>query len=109
MGDFTFTSTAECELCGKFLSSSDEDCDHDGQIVETHLFRRIGGGRDSLVGVECTVRRKWHKLEEKVGDDWIAYEWLGPRSSVEAMVNGIMWDSIEDLPMMEMSADAPKL
>jgi hypothetical protein len=106
MSDFSFTATAECDLCGRYLSSSDEDCDHGGHPVETHVFRRLFGGRDSMTGVESTVRHKWHKLEEKVGDDWIAYQYLGPRCSVTTMLNGT-WDSVEDLPVASTSVDAP--
>ncbi len=108
MTDFTFTSTAECDLCGAYLSSSDDECDHDGQPIETHVFRRLSEGRDSMVGVECAIRHKWHALEEKVGEDWIAYQWLGTRESVENMLSGTMWDDIEDLPMRAMSLDAPE-
>jgi len=107
MTEFTFTSTSECDLCGAYLSSSDEDCDHDGQSVGVHVFRRMNEGRDSMVGVECAIRYKWYKLEEKVGEDWIAYQWLGTRESVESMLSGAMWDDVEDLPMRAMSLDAP--
>lgn len=108
MTEFTFTSTAECELCGAFLSSSNDDCDHDGQPVGIHVFRRMSEGRDSMVGVECAIRYKWYALEEKAGDDWIAYQWLGTKESVENMLNAPSWNDIEDLPMRAMSLDAPK-
>ena len=108
MADFTFTSTSECDFCGAYLSSSDEDCDHDGNPVETHVFRRMNSGRESLIGVECAIQYKWYALEEKVGDDWIAYQWLGTREFVESMVNSVMWDNVEELPMKAMSLDAPK-
>jgi len=106
MTDFTFTSTAECDKCGAYLSASDEECDHDGQPVDVHVFRRINEGRESMIGVECAIRYKWHALEEKIGEDWIAYQWLGTRESVENMLNGY-WDSVEDLPKRAMSLDAP--
>lgn len=107
MTEFTFSATAECDLCGAYLSSSDEDCDHDGQPVDVHVFRRLSDGRESMIGVECAIRYKWYALEEKVGDDWIAYQWLGTRESVENMLSGNMWESIEDLPHRAMSLDAP--
>lgn len=107
MTDFTFTATAECELCGAYLSSSDEECDHDGRPVDKHLFRRLSEGRDSLIGVRSTARQKWYRLEEKVGDDWIAYEYLGTKDTVNSMLDGMMWESVEDLPKIAMSIDAP--
>lgn len=108
MGDFTFTSTAECDACGEYLSSSSDDCDHRGQPVETHVFRRLGEGRDSMAGVECTVRYKWNALEEKLGDEWIQYQWLGTREDVESMLSRGMWKSVGELPHQEMSVDASK-
>jgi hypothetical protein len=106
MTDFTFTSTAECGLCGAHLSSSDEDCDHDGTPVDTWTFRRLYEGRDSLVGVECTNSQKWYKLEEKVGDDWIAYQFIGRRNVIESMLSS-HWDSVEDLPVRSTAVAAP--
>jgi len=107
MSEFTFTSTAECDMCGMYLSSSDDKCDHDGHEVKTHVFRRIGEGRKSITGVESTAKYKWYKLEEKVGDEWIAYQWVGPRESVDRMISSTSWDSIAELPSMEMSIRAP--
>lgn len=107
MSDFTFSSTAECDVCGAFLSSSDEECDHDAKSVDKHVFRKLGEGRDSLVGVKTTANYKWYALEEKVGEDWIAYQYLGPKGSVENMASGPVWDSIEDLPHQTMAVDAP--
>lgn len=107
MSEFSFTATAECDLCGAYLSSSDEACDHDGQTVNTYIFREIGKGRDSMKGVEATAQHKWHALERKVGDDWKKYEWLGTRESVTTMLNG-HWETVEDLPHRAMSLDAPR-
>jgi hypothetical protein len=107
MSDFSFSATAECNECGAYLSSSDEDCDHNGQPVSTHIFRRLGEGRDSMTGVQSTPMHKWYRLEEKLGDDWIAYEYLGPKDQVEAMLNGDTWDSVKELPKLAMSLDAP--
>lgn len=107
MSDFTFTSAAQCELCGNHLSSSDEDCDHDGTPVDTYVFRRLSGGRETMKGVECAESYKWHKLEEKVGDDWIAYQFIGSRSHVEGMLSEPMWDGVSDLPIRSMATHAP--
>lgn len=49
----------------------------------------------------------WYKLEEKIGDDWIAYQYLGPRDQVESMLTDIMWDDVSDLPMRAMATHAP--
>lgn len=90
-------------MCGAYLSSSDEDCDHDGQEVTKHLFREIAGGRDSLVGVECCETLAWQKLQEGVGDDWIGYEYLGPKPWVNENLRAGTWDSIEDMPKRSMA------
>lgn len=105
MTDFTFTSTSECDMCGKYLSSSDEECDHDGHTVETHVFRRMNEGRDSMVGVKSTTQHKWYALEEKIGDDWIAYQWLGTRDEVNSSLK--RYDCFAKIPMRAMSLDAP--
>lgn len=117
MSDFSFTATAQCELCGNYLESSDADCDHDGQKVQQQFFRRITSGNSSegqsasekphTVAIEATNRWKWYALARELGDDWIAYEWLGPRSQVESMLKGSMWDDVDDLPNRTMSLDAP--
>jgi hypothetical protein len=103
---FSFTATAKCDECGQLLGSSDENCDHDGAPVDKHLFRELGEGRESLVGVKTTNSYKWHKLAQKVGDYWIAYQYLGPKSSVNRMLQ-VSWDSVKELPQQEMSASAP--
>jgi len=108
MTDFSFSATAECDLCGAYLSASDEECDHDGWEVNKHVFRRLGEGRESMTGVRCTARYKWYKLEEKIGDDWIAYEYLGTKDHVNSMLKSSMWDGFGDIPKISMSTDAPR-
>lgn len=107
MSDFTFSATTECEMCGKALSSSTDDCDHDGRPVATHVFRRMRGGRDTITGVESAPQYKWHKLSKKIGDDWIAYQYIGTRDNVDNMLDDSMFGDIEDLPMKEMALNAP--
>lgn len=97
MGKFSITSAATCDLCGKMLSTSDEECDHDGREPMKCIFRRLNEGRDSLVGVKsCGGEHKWQKLYEKVGDDWKAYAYLGPMEDVNSFLNNGVYDSIED-------------
>lgn len=107
MGDFSFSATARCEACGAYLSASDEGCDHDGDPVRVRVFREISGGRDDLVGVEATGWWMWHALNDKVGDEWIKYEYLGPREDVNLMLKCGYWDGVADLPKISMSADVP--
>lgn len=102
---FSFSATARCGKCGEYLSSSDEECDHDGQEVQQHVFRHITD--DDVVAVEATARYKWHALKREWGEDWIAYEWLGPRESVQNMVTSSTWDGVKDIPKRAMSLDAP--
>lgn len=104
---FSFTATAQCDKCGQLLGSSDEKCDHDGQTVKSRVFRRLGEGRDSLVGVVSTPAWKWYKLKETVDDEWIAYEYLGTKKHVNGLLGGPMWSSVEELPHVAMSIHAP--
>lgn len=104
---FSFSATARCGKCGEYLSSSEEECDHDGAEVQQQMFRHIASDTDEVVAVEATIGYKWHALKRERGEDWIAYEWLGPRESVQNMVGTVTWDGIEDLPQRAMSLDAP--
>lgn len=108
MSDFSFTATAQCDVCGNYLDSSDADCDHDGAEVHQQFFRRIGEGQPHTIAIEATTQWKWYALARELGEDWIAYEWLGPRSQVNAMLDGVAWDDVEDLPSRAMSLDAPR-
>jgi len=94
-------------MCGAYLSSSDENCDHDGNPVSKHVFRRVARGGESVTGVKCAPQYKWNKLHEKVGDEWIGYEYLGTKQHVNNMLDGIMWNSVKELPRISMSLHAP--
>lgn len=107
MSDFSFSATAECDKCGTYLSASDESCDHNGEPVQVHVFRRLHGDRDTITGIESTMSYKWSLLKEKIGDDWIAYQYIGTRESIHTMIRNMKWNSIKELPMQEMSLDAP--
>lgn len=61
-----------------------------------------------MVGVETTAQHKWQKLSEKVGDDWIAYQYLGTREEVTSMLESHLWDGVGDLPMRSMAVNAPE-
>jgi len=102
---FSFTATAKCDACGQLLGSSTEECGHDGKNVNKHVFRKLGEGRDSLVGVSATATYKWYRLAEEVGKDWIAYQYIGTKNHVNAMLK--TWESVEELPHITMSCDAP--
>lgn len=107
MTDFTFSAGGECELCGNHLPSANADCDHDGQPVSVHIFRRLRGGRDTMKGVRAAPKYKWHKLAESVGEDWIAYQYLGTRESVDGMLTDDMFGTFSELPARSMSLVAP--
>lgn len=108
MSDFTFSATAECNKCGRYISSSDKECDHNGHTVNKHLFRRLGEGRSSMTGVLSTSMYKWVKLEEKIGEEWIEFVYIGTKDSVENMLNSSSWDSVAGLPTQSMSYEAPR-
>lgn len=50
---------------------------------------------------------RWHKLADQLDEEWKAYEWLGPRESVQNMVGRYMWETIQDIPRRQMSHEAP--
>jgi uncharacterized protein YfiM (DUF2279 family) len=104
---FSFTATAKCDACGQLLGSSTEECDHDGASVNIHVFRKLGEGRESLVGVEATATYKWYALAEDVGEDWIAYQYIGTKGHTNSMLDGVSYSSVEELPHISMSCDAP--
>lgn len=106
---FNFTATARCDKCGEYLSSSDEDCDHNGSTPQTHLFRRLREGRGSVVEVEATAGWKWYALKKAVEDDWIAYQYIGEESAVEYTIQSdVMPDTVSELPAISMSLGAPE-
>lgn len=103
---FSFSATARCDLCGEYLSSSDEVCDHKGQKPTENMFRHIT--EDKVVSVEACPGWHWYALKDMVEDDWIAYEWLGPKSLVKNLVGSASWETVDDIPSRAMSFDAPK-
>lgn len=102
---FSFSATARCDLCGEYLESSDANCDHKGQKPTEQVFRHLS--KDKTVCVEACPGWHWQSLKNMEGDEWIAYKWLGPKSLVKSMVGTVTWDTIDDLPHMSMSTDAP--
>jgi hypothetical protein len=106
MSEFSFSATAECEYCGAYLESSSADCDHNGVPAKKHVFRQISATNSSITGVVATPKYKWQKLQEKVGDDWIEYEYLGPKHTVNSLLGTKGYTSVDDVPRISMSTDA---
>jgi hypothetical protein len=105
---FSFTATARCDKCGEYLSSSDEDCDHNGEPVNTHMFRRLSGEWETVVEVDTTPQWKWYALKETIGDDWIAYQYIGQMENVQNMLGEeTLWEGVDDLPAISTSVDSP--
>lgn len=103
---FSFSATAQCDLCGEYLSSSEEDCEHNGAEPIQSMFRRIG--TSEAVTVRACPGWHWYKLKDVVGEDWIAYEWLGPKPSVQNMVGTVSFEELSDVPSQEISTNAPE-
>lgn len=99
MSDFSFTSTAQCDLCGNHLSSSDEDCDHDGERVETQVFRHFSTGK--VITVRAVRSYRWEKLADKFSK-WIAFHYIGAESEVNS------WEDTDAAPVVQYSVDARK-
>lgn len=68
MSDFTFTSTAQCDRCGNYLSSSDEDCDECNEAdLSRYHFEHIAEDRIETTWSINPIRA-WHDLRKKVDD-----------------------------------------
>ena len=104
---FDLKASARCDKCGNYLSSSSEECDHDGEEVNRQFFRRTVRGEPETMVVEATPPWKWYRLAQVMEEDWIAYEWCGTRSQVKSMIAEDMWDDVSDIPKIAMSVDAP--
>ena len=99
---FDLSATAQCDFCGKYLSSNDAECkEHSQEDVSMHVFRRF---RTSLtVRVLATRQYKWQKLADSIGEDWIAWQYLGDRSY---FLSQLQQHTISDIPRQAMSTDA---
>ncbi len=102
---FSFTSTAQCEQCGQLLGSSEEECDHNGEQVYQFVFRRLREENAEII--ESTPSWRWHKLAQRVGEDWIAYQYLGQKGDVESMLEQSAHPSFTELRPRMISVDAP--
>jgi len=105
MTDFTLTSAATCDVCGATLGSSDDSCEHDSDDVKTYVFREIGSS--TLEGVYAVPAYEWNALEQKVGDEWIAYELLGSMATVNSKIKVLRCTNIEEIPKQTHPINGP--
>lgn len=90
MTSFDFTSTAQCERCGNYLSSSTEECDEcKPSDLRRYRFERIVGGEEVQVVWAVNGERAWYELAEVVDDPvpWKCRE--TGKTSVDIGINGI--------------------
>lgn len=102
---FSFTATAQCEMCGQLLGSSEDSCSHQGEPVKEHVFRRLE--QENAQIVEACGSWSWYKLAESVGEDWIAYQYLGSPESVESKIQSDVFPTFDKLKPLALSLDAP--
>lgn len=95
---FEFSATAQCDLCGAYLDSSDEMCEHDGGQIRQHVFRRLSS--DNLFIVRASDDHKWQKVADTKGEEWYAWVYLGTKPHV-ARQRGT--HSVEDLSHISMA------
>jgi len=96
---FDFSATAQCELCGNYLNSSDEECSqHSAEDVSLHFFRRLCS--DKLTAVRATRDYCWQRLADSKEGDWIAWIYLGDRSLISKYI--VDYD-ISEIPHKQMS------
>jgi hypothetical protein len=67
--DFSFTATAACSACGKYLSSSDEDCDNCADY-EQRRYHFVHLHDDHTVQTVWAIThvRAWYELGRRVDD-----------------------------------------
>lgn len=69
MPEFTFTATAECDRCGKYLSNSDDHCENCENYDRTrHRFIHLSEDRVMTVWAINSIRA-WKVLGDIVGRD----------------------------------------
>lgn len=77
MPDFSFSASAECEKCGKFLSASDEDCGNCADYpLRRYHFVRIMDEDDVAVVWAINPIRAWaelHDLKDGERDEILPY------------------------------------
>ena len=105
MSDFTFTETTKCEHCGLQMGSSDQQCDHNGETVQTHVFRWLKS--NDIVSIDATDSYKWHALRRE-NDDWIGYQWIGPRCFVEQEIERGWHEEYAEFSTLAVSTDRIK-
>lgn len=67
MPEFNFTASAECDRCGKWLSSSDEDCPRCPEYErQRYHFVRIGDPDDVELVWAINPIRAWAELQGRV-------------------------------------------
>lgn len=104
---FTISALATCDVCGAGLASSDEMCsEHTPDDVSTHVFRRFSTTETHTI--EATAGHKWEKFADECGDDWIAWQYLGPATYVEARLDEPWIDGVDEVTAREHALDAPK-
>jgi hypothetical protein len=103
---FEFSSTAQCEYCGNYMSTSTGECDeHTVDELSLYYFRHLSTG-DVFV-VRSTYDHMWYKLADMKGEDFISWEFIGDRQYVYSMLSVSYNDSVEDIDRLLMSVDAP--
>lgn len=97
--DFDLTATTECDFCGNYLSSSDEECgEHIEGDIGVHFFRELNS--DNLSAVRATREHCWQKLANNKGEGWIRWMYLGER---ELVSNFVKDHEISEIPHKQMA------
>lgn len=68
MSDFSFTATAECDRCGNYLSSSDEDCTEcvDKDLHRYHFTHLTEDRVETVWSIDPI--RAWHDVMKEVDE-----------------------------------------
>jgi len=76
MSNFSFTATAQCDRCGNYLSSSDEECDEclGMPLISYHFVDITGNSSEKIVIDAVNSRQAWQKLSDRDHDSPLVWK-----------------------------------
>lgn len=105
---FTLVGAAECDMCGKSLASSDDDCGVCESVdTRTMVFRRLQSNETKTIEVAQNAPHDfiWEKFARNNGGTIVPYFLLGDREYVDRLLNSTKFDEIVDIPRRSTAID----
>jgi len=98
---FTFVEPERCARCGSYKK---DECDHTHE--NDYLFRHVVD--KEIVEINAVGEHRWQVLKDCVGEEWLLYEYIGTKESVEYEINNMHMGGIEDIPHIDTPENAPE-